>query len=248
MENDNQGNDYALKFLADMEAKYAALGNAIAGVRAALSTGALGALGIAADTQAAPFGGTPSGSASASLPRGAFLGKSINEAIRIYLDAVKTRKGNKEITAALKEGGAVSTGDFYNRINGALFQMKNRGEVLRFDDGWGLAAWYPESFRNRVVEKSSGAPPKRKLAKKKSAQKVEARIVVKPGLDKRVEEALQKEPMRKFTGSDIASMMSLHPNGGSLALGRLAKKGTATKLPDGSYQYKGNVQEMPKAV
>ena len=41
MENDNQGNDYALKFLADMEAKYAALGNAIAGVRAALSTGAL---------------------------------------------------------------------------------------------------------------------------------------------------------------------------------------------------------------
>ncbi len=46
MENDNHGNGYALKFLADMKAKYAALGDAIASVEKALNIGALGGLGI----------------------------------------------------------------------------------------------------------------------------------------------------------------------------------------------------------
>jgi hypothetical protein len=134
MENETPaGNDYALRFLADMEAKYAALGNAIASVRTALNVGALGGLGVPSESASV---GPSTGPASpgAVLPRGAFLGKTMTEAIKLYLNAMRARKNNREIAQALKEGGAVSTGNFENRVTGTLFQLKNRGEVLRFDD------------------------------------------------------------------------------------------------------------------
>jgi hypothetical protein len=254
MENDNQGNGYALKFLADMEAKYAALGDAIASVRKALNIGALGGLGNST-SESAPSSSMQS-SGPVPLPRGAFLGKSIADAVRIYLNAVRARKGNKEIAAALKEGGAVSTGNFDSRINGALFTLKNKGEVLRFDDGWGLAEWYPESYRTRVAEKASAAPAKRPpTTKKKRHQKAKPQaakddplVIPQPGLDKRIEAILQAEPHRAFMPTEISAMVAILPRGASLALNRLLGKKKIVKIQDGGYQYRDNVQEMPKAV
>jgi hypothetical protein len=245
MENDNRPNDYAAKFLADMEAKYAALGAAIASVRAALNIGALGALGTSVD---APISGV---SATLSvtplpLPRGAFLGKSITESIRIYLNAVRERKGNKEIATALKEGGAVSTGNFDNRINGTLFQMKNRNEVLRFDDGWGLAEWYPESFRTKVVEKAASVSGAKRKAKKKASTQRE-KVPGKLGLEKRIIVYLGPHMNRVIPAKDIAEALGVNIGALNLTLGKMTAKGTVLKWEGGYQLPNANIQEMPKA-
>jgi len=249
MENDNQGNDYALKFLADMEAKYTALGNAITSVKIALNIGALGGLGIASETPSGVSSTLQSG--PVPLPRGAFLGKSIADAIRIYLEAVRSRKGNKEIAAALKEGGAVSTGNFDNRINGALFQLKNRGEVLRFDDGWGLAEWYPESFRNKIGEKTiNPVPTKRAKAKKKAVRARTPKAPKAEGLQQRIETLLRSNPAR-VSAQGIAQSLAVNLGAVNLSLGTMTKAQKVTKWPDG-YQLPGaqsdNIHQMPKAV
>ena len=160
--------------LAEMEAKRDALNAAIEGLRAAMQAGSL------------PGGAPPPGSPGAAvpktssarpvsmgrpmpLPRGALLGKAAPEAIKVYLDAEKEKRTNRQIADALKQGGVESTSSNFDAfINSALFRLKKEGAILRFDDGWGLAEWYPESFRTRVGEKA-GNGGKRKT--KKAARK-----------------------------------------------------------------------------
>jgi len=169
MEKDYPATDYAA-ILADMEAKKASLENAIAGLRAALATGALGVIGVkvgdalAFKDSAGPA--LPPASISVgqpiSLPRGAFLGKTGADAIKLYLTAARRKQTNKEIAQALRDGGLESTGSIDNLVTNSLFRLKQEGTVLRFDDGWGLAEWYPESFRTRVAEKSANNGKKKK--------------------------------------------------------------------------------------
>jgi len=247
MENESQGSDHALKFLADMEAQYAALGQAIASVKAVLKMPLTGA---GAET---PAGNPPtSSSGPVPLPRGAFLGKSINESIRIYLNAVRARKGNKEIATALKDGGAVSTGNFDNRINGALFHMKNRGELLRFDDGWGLADWYPEAFRNKVSEKIAKPAPSANPKVKRAASSKRNRsrkAPGTPGLQQGIEALLIGKSSR-VTAQEIAASLNVNLGALNLSLGKMVAGKKIAKWPDG-YQLTSatdNVHEMPKAV
>lgn len=246
MDNDTQGNDYALKFLADMEAKYAALGNAIASVRAALNIGALGGLGTSPELATQPTSASATG---AALPRGAFLGKSIAEAIKIYLNAVRTRKNNKDIAQALKDGGAVSTGKFDNRINGALFQLKKIGEVLRFEDGWGLAEWYPESFRTRVAEKTARATSGKRKSNKKSTQKAKPTKDLQtkpPGLQQRIETLLRSQPTRVFPAQEIAQSLNVNLGAVNLTLGKMTSKGKIGKW-QGGYQAPEDNWGCPRA-
>jgi hypothetical protein len=78
------------------------------------------------------------------LPRGAFLGKSLPSAIKLYLSAMKMKQTDREIAAALREGGVESTSDNFEKVvTGCLNRMKASGEVLRFKDGWGLTEFYP---------------------------------------------------------------------------------------------------------
>src|SRR5271166_4055386 len=92
--------------LANMEAKKAALEAAIASLRAALAMGALGASGdlpegiAAASVSAALYGG--------DVPNGAFLGKSIPDAAKLYLEIVKKKQTSREIAEALQKGGIES--------------------------------------------------------------------------------------------------------------------------------------------
>jgi hypothetical protein len=259
MEGNAPPTDYAA-ILADMEAKYAAMGTAIASLRALLATGALGiAIGDSlapkdsAGVKLSPAHGLPS-QGPISLPRGAFLGKTATDAIKLYLGAARRKQTNKEITQALKDGGMESLRkNFDNLVTNGLFRLKQDGIVLRFDDGWGLAEWYPESFRTRIVEKagSSGKrKPKKKAARKakttaaKTAPKVPPAVPT-PGLEHRIEAVLRTEPTRVFPAKKIAEMLEVNAGAVTLALGRMVGKHKAEKAQGGHRAFSGNVQEMP---
>jgi hypothetical protein len=253
MEGNPAATDYAA-ILADMEAKYAALGNAIASLRAALATGALGVGEISTGPSSAGITQPPG--APVSLPRGAFLGKSVTEAIKLYLSAIRKKQTNKEIAQALKDGGLESTGNFDSYVTGGLFRLKNEGTLLRFDDGWGLAEWYPESFRTRVVEKAGNGEKRR--GKKKAARKNKAAegkatpkaVSAAPveGLEHRIEKMLRAEPARVFSPQEIAKALDAKIGVVILSLGRMAGKQKASKSEHGYEMFGGNVQEISQVA
>lgn len=239
MEKDTQTTDYAA-ILADMEAKKLALDAAIASLKAAIAAGALGAASDISSVSPSNFSRSLGGEA-VPLPRGALLGKSGTEAIKLYLSSVRTKQTNKEIGDALKQGGVESTGKNFDAfVNSSLFRLKNAGELLRFDDGWGLAEWYPESFRTKIAEKSTGSV-KRK-AKKRTVPRPKATSKSKTetpteGLQQRIVEAIA------FLGGAVSSQgiaESLDVNLGAvnLSLGKMAAKGKVEKGTDGNYRLK----------
>jgi hypothetical protein len=93
--------DYA-HVLADMEARRTALDAAIASMRAFLS-GQLGDAAMATSTT------SPSVPGNGEVPAGAFLGKSIPEAAKLYLQIVKRKATSRDIAEALRRGGMEST-------------------------------------------------------------------------------------------------------------------------------------------
>ncbi len=258
MDKEYPTTDYAA-ILADMEAKKTALENAIAGLRGALASGALGvAVGdslLFKDSVAvslSPVAATAS-AGSIALPRGAFLGKTATESIKLYLSTVRKKQTNKEIAQALKDGGLESTRkNFDNLVTNALFRLKQDGTVLRFDDGWGLAEWYPESFRARVTEKAANSG-KRNAKKKAVARRADDSHSKKTsgsptagGLEQRIEAILRSDPSRVFTAQGIADALGVNAGAVSLALGRMAGKRKAEKAQAGYRAFSGNVQEMPE--
>ena len=151
--------------LADMKVKRSALDTSIAGLEAALASGALGQAtegdGISVSS-AAPLG------QPMDLPSGAFLGKSMPDAIKLYLSAVRQRKTAKDIAIALKAGGMVSTSDdFESVVQASVQRLKSMGQLLKFADGWGLTEWSPPGFR----PSADRSPKPKKKAKKKKAKK-----------------------------------------------------------------------------
>lgn len=253
MEKDYPTTDYAA-ILADMEAKKTALESAILSLRAALAAGALG-ISASVPTGSIPtVSSNPLGLPSMTLPRGAFLGKTVTEAIKLYLTAVRKKQTNKEIAQALKEGGLESNGNFDTYINGGLFRLKKEGVVLRFEEGWGLAEWYPESFRVRAEQKDASGENQK--GKKKGARKAKAKIpaeTARPtpvalGLEQRIEAVLRAQSSTVFKPDEIAKTLGVNAGAVKLSLGRMAAKGKASKWQGGYQISDGNVQSMPKAV
>ena len=246
MEKEPQANDYLASLLADMEAKKAALDAAMTAIRAAIVAGALGAPG---DPQMAPSvlnaTGIPAG--GADLPRGAFLGKSATDAIKLYLSAVRRKQTNKEIAQALRDGGLESAGDFGNFITSALFRLKKEGALLRFDDGWGLSEWYNEAFRTKLGATSIKKPSKRGKGKRKKSAKKEATskaapqsstapeivTIPRPSIDERIVGFLKQGAA---TPKEIATAVEALGGVVNFALARLAKKGLVmSQGDDGKY-------------
>lgn len=156
-------------FLASIEAKIAALQALADSYRAALSLGALGQPGdVDMATYSPPVTrGTPQ-TGPVEMPKGAFRGMGIAQAIRAYLEAAQRRQAQKEIVAALREGGVVSTSpDFEKMVSSTLHRLRHAGELLQFSDGWDLASGYSEAFRQRLKESSQ----KSKVAKPEAAAK-----------------------------------------------------------------------------
>jgi hypothetical protein len=176
--------DFA-EFLAHLEAKRAALDALIDSYRAALSVGALGPVGdvdLSAVSGGAGIGSKPSG--PVDLPQGALLGKSIPEGIKLILAAARRKVPIKEITAALREGGIESTSRFFeNTVSTALHRLKTSGQVLKFNDGWALAEFYPENLRNRLAAAQAEQKTPKKPKARKRARK-QARVITLPTAEK----------------------------------------------------------------
>jgi hypothetical protein len=175
--------DFA-EFLAVLEAKRAALDALIGSYRAAMSIGALGQPGDV--TISIPAGSLSlSGSAPTTaidLPQGALLGLSIPAAIKLLLSAARRKLTTREITAGLKDGGVESTSKFFeNTVTTALHRLKASGDVLKFNDGWALAEFYPESLRSRLAAQGEQKTPKKPKARKRTAKKQVQAFDAKPG-------------------------------------------------------------------
>jgi len=105
---------------------------------------------------------------SVDLPVGVFRDKSLKEAIAIYLGAGRRKQTNKEIAIGLQRGGIATTSvNFEATVATALGRMKDEGTILRFLDGWDLAASYPDSLRSRLEKDAK--PQKRRRGKRSGA-------------------------------------------------------------------------------
>lgn len=158
--------------LAAMEAKIAAWTKAAESYRAAMALD-----GPLAEPSSAVAGVARAGVARAGAPRpaahelpvGVFRNKSIKDAIVLYLEACQRKQTNKEIAAGLQQGGIATTSkNFEPTVGTALHRLKSEGIVLRFPDGWDLAASYPDNLRRRL--ETDRAPKKPKRANKRKGK------------------------------------------------------------------------------
>ena len=181
------------------------------------------------------------------LPRGAFLGKSLPAAIKLYLTAMRGKKTVKEISAALREGGIESTSDDFDGVlTGSLNRMKANGELLRFKEGWALAEFYPEHLRRSL---SHGGGTKAKTASKKTKKAKKTAKAAKatpqdspkaqpvPGAADQIAALLNKNPGVFFSPVQIADFVpGLAPAVISMMMGKLVPKHSWEKSPDGKYR------------
>jgi hypothetical protein len=128
-----------------------------------------------------------------------------------------------------------STSDsFENVVTGSLNRLKATGEVLRFPDGWALADWYPEAFRNRISQEKNRPKGKRSgRPKGKAAKAAKQARESKPGLEQQIETILQSDKNKIFSILQIARSLGIKTQGLSLTLGRMVKKNKAVKAQDG---------------
>ena len=201
--------------------------------------------------------GAAAGGRPTDLPVGVFRDKGVKEAIPIYLGAVRRKQTNKEIATGLIKGGIATTSDnFEATVGTALLRLKKEGIVLRFADGWDLAASYPDSLKNRL-EKDSKSSPKKSNGRKKSSPKSAKRkqpqartktprpIAKEPpekrgprpsgaGLQQRVKEYLVTRQGQFTTVDELVAQLRV-PNVQvlRLVLGKLSKHNVIEKNPDG---------------
>ncbi|MBZ5512351.1 MAG: hypothetical protein LAN70_14440 [Acidobacteriia bacterium] len=244
--------DYTAKFINHIKAKIAALQAVLASVESATALGALGQP-LEGMKLAAPSvtGRNDAPGVPTDLPKGAFMGKSVPVCVELYLSAVKEKKTNKEIAAALREGGVESkASNFENVVTGALFGLKKAGKVLRFKDGWGLASWYPAHIRGaapasakglkKKAKKTQRAKEKAPAAKANTTVEVSTKISeIKPPEDKPEPRILGffKANQREVTAGDVAKALGLKIQTTNLVLAKLAHQKKIEKLSSG--QFKG---------
>src|SRR5438067_1301016 len=138
--------DYAA-FLADLDAKIAALEATRNSVRAAMALGTLGQSTELPEGMQGTISSMPSmTSYSGDVPAGAFHGKSLPEAAVIYLSMVKKKQTSAEIAEALKKGGLESTSkNFVQMVHSGLDRarlLRKNSPIVKFDRShWGLKSW-----------------------------------------------------------------------------------------------------------
>lgn len=246
--------DYSM-ILADLENKKAALDATIASFRAALASGALGQVGELPPSQT---GLTSNGFASTfvpsisggEVPAGAFLGKSIPEASKLYLQIIKKKQTSREISDALKRGGIESTSKNFQQIVHAILDRARKGNIgiVKLDRSyWGLAEWYPAGLRNTVMpDKRSGKRKARKKGAKAAAVTEEAKTKL-TGPDKekeavgkqtafeRITQLLRRNSGNVYTPAEVAHELGMLSNVTSMLMGRLATTGKLEVI-EGKYR------------
>ena len=231
--------------LADLEAKKSALEQAIASFRQAMASGALGQMaegGIVPSLAGTSFSG-------GEVPAGAFLGKSIPEAAKLYLEIVKKKQTTREIGEALQKGGMESTTkkNWLPIVHAALVRARKSGALVKVGNQWGLTGWYPKGIVTAPTEHSKKGKQKAKSAKKAGVTTVTSEVKTvsqavpitdkkKGGAAERISQILQSKPGGEFTAQQIAEQASLNVQVAYMMLARLAKQGKANKTPSGAYR------------
>ena len=246
--------------LADMKTKRSALDASISALEVALGAGALGqtsgdAISLT-DSVSASLGSAP-----VELPVGAFLGKSLKAAIKLYLSAVKKKQTVTEIAAALKAGGVESTSlKFESVVKSSLANLKADGDVLRFKDGWALAEYYNQSIRKHLADngKTNGKRTAKKAHKKKppKASKrvaVETEPVSAPrmessqvGAQSTIEGYYATHAGRELSAQEVANALGLRVQTVGLICAKLAHAGKLEKTLAGNFRM-AKAQQMQKA-
>jgi hypothetical protein len=155
--------------IADLEAKKSALDAAINAFRLAQ---AIGALGQALESASVPSLVAAS-SVAGEVPAGAFLGKSIPEAAKLFLAIVKSKQTSRDIAAALLKGGIESRSkSFGTQVHSILDRASKSGSgIVKLDRShWGLVEWYPAGVRAGLSQEKRG---KRRISKSSKRAKKE---------------------------------------------------------------------------
>ncbi len=245
MANENQN-----PLFAYVESRISAWQAVLASLKAALSLDPSGKAGEGLDLSLIAGGPTNGDTGQpVDLPDGAFFGKSVPACVKLYLSAARKKKTSKEITAALKEGGVESTGDFYNVVTTALARLRLAGEVLKFKDGWGLSEWYPSSMRTN----GSAGKPQAKSKKKGRKAKTKAatalavirstpeakRVTVVSTPDDKPEVRILgffENNRREVLAREVADALGMKIQTVCLVLSKLAHKNKIKKLDSGSFK------------
>lgn len=100
-------------------------------------------------------GGAPAGGGF-GLPRevrsDSFLGRTIPDAAKMYLQIVRRPQTTQQIADALQKGGMeTKSANFLNTVQTILRRVENQGgDIVRIPSGeWGLGEWYPNLQRRR---------------------------------------------------------------------------------------------------
>jgi hypothetical protein len=188
---------------------------------------------------ASAFSPTNSGNQQPTeLPRGAFLGKSLPAAVKLYLSAVIKKQTIKEIAAALREGGVESTSDnFEGVISGCLHRMKANGEVLQFKEGFALAEFYPAHIRASLSHGGSSPRKKPKKPAKKAKPAKKPPELAAESLEQQVEAFTSARQGEWITFRDIMiALPDISRQAAASTLGRIAKARGWEKSEDGKYR------------
>ena len=245
--NETKTLDYG-PVIADLEAKKRFLEQTIA----ALKTAAGLPLGGTVDAgSVTPEGATPSFH-NGDIPAGAFLGKSIPEAAKLYLGAVKRKQTSKEIAEALTKYGIESTSkNFVGIVHAVLDRARKSGAgIVKLPPAfWGLAEWYPAGLR---VTSPATQPKKSKKKAKASTPKAKpqanaaaaAPVVIEKrtpttGAQERVISLLREKPSAEFSAQQIAVQLDLPRNVVGLLLAKLVSSKKAEKTSSGNFQAVG---------
>lgn len=239
--------DY-VAFLANLEAKRAALDNAIGAFRNALASGALGQVG---EIPPSSNGSVPSNYVPSigggEVPAGAFLGKSIPDAAKLYLEIVKKKQTSKEIADALQKGGMeTNSKNFQQMVHSVLDRARkaNTGIVKLDRSHWGLADWYPASLRvgmssdKRTMRKKGRKP---KMLKKSPAPEnaiTPITVSARPeGLSarQRTMQLLSGSPLVRYSGKTVSEQLGISAQVAGMMLGQLANGGLIEKTSEGEY-------------
>jgi len=232
-------------FLADLEAKKAVLERAIASLRAVMDAGALAV--NAGDSMSMTDGFSSSVMASGEVPQGAFLGKSIPEAAKLYLAIVKRKQTSREIAEGLKKGGIESKAKSFNaQVHTILDRSRKSGAgvFVKLDGYWGLAEWYPAALRSSA--KPGKAKKSKKPAKRAAVQQSKTQAVVETpapiapaatgGATEQIAAILKAKPTTEHTAQELAAPLGLKVQVAHLLLGKLIKGKIAEKTASGKYR------------
>ncbi len=248
--------DY-IQIIADLEAKRTALDNAIVSLKAVAASGALGLSDGIIPTMAMPF--AASGASAGEVPDGAFHGKTIPAAIKLFLGLMHNKQTARQISDGLKKGGMESTSKWFDKIVYAtLDRLRKAGEVVKIEGHWGLPEWYPALLRAGATDNVRKPARRGRGRPRKLTSEAERPTLLPSGTDaslkKRLSRAglkdLKPEPgpgdmidwfLRDNPGAHSSEEIRAATRIGNLRvaemlLGTMVKKGKVQKTDDGKYR------------